>query len=592
MSLALPARQPWRSLPWLPSLIGLGSGVAGVSVVIIVGFLVLGIRSGSVNWPQLLTGSRWEPSTGSFGAAPLIFGTVSVSAIALLLATPVGWAAAVAITELVAPRRRMLLRAGVELLAAVPSIVYGMIGIALLRPFVSTLFDVPGGDSLLAAGLVLAVMVLPTITAVSADALAAVPASTREAAAALGLTRREIIRAAVLPAARPGMLSAMLLGLARALGETIAVFLVIGRLDGRLPTLSNLPAALVEPGQTLTTKLGGPEPVLAGTLGDHWASLSALGLLLLIVVALLTVTALAIARIGTDSHPSRAHLKSAHRWRTARDRLAVVRLRGALLIPGLLVAGILALVAWRGAVALNPRFWVTPAVGASGGGVRDQILGTLLLVAASGLLAAPVGLSLGLLLSEYANSRWSRALRTLLVTVGGVPSILLGLVGYAFLCTYLGWGKSWLAGAIVLAVVVIPVAGLATAARLDALPPERREAALAVGLHRSQLVRSVLLPYASPGLFTGLLLGLARAAGETAPLLFTAAIFSGAVGLPEGVIQAPVVTLPTHVFTLAQDAADPAALDAAWGSAFALVVLAALLLAAAMPLRSRLERRL
>jgi phosphate transport system permease protein len=153
----------------------------------------------------------------------------------------------------------------------------------------------------------------------------------------------------------------------------------------------------------------------------------------------------------------------------------------------------------------------------------------------------------------------------------------------------LGWGKSWVAGALALAVLVVPVAAMVTATRLAALPTSRREAALALGLTRTQFARSVLMPWAMPGLLTGSLLGLARAAGETAPLLFAATVFAGAAGLPSGVVDSPVVALPTHVFTLAQDSADPAALDAAWGAALVLVLISALLLLAAVPARRRME---
>ena len=242
----------------------------------------------------------------------------------------------------------------------------------------------------------------------------------------------------------------------------------------------------------------------------------------------------------------------------------------------------------KGAAALDPRFWWQPATGASGGGIRDQVAGTLVLVAAAGLLAAPVGLALGLVLAEYAGPRLSRWLRTFTLTLGGVPSIVLGLWAYWLFSTRLSWGRSWLAGAIALAVVVVPPVAIAVAAAVTALAPERREVALASGLRHNQLVRSVLVPQAVPGLVTGLLLGLARAAGETAPLLFTAAVFSGAPTFPQGVVQSPVSALPTHIFTLAQDAADPAAVDAAWGAALALVVVAGLLVLAAVPARRRM----
>ena len=578
-----------RRCAWPAALVAVGAGATGLAALAIVGFLVVGVRSGPLDWLELLSSPTWDPARGAFGATAMVFGTVAVSAIALALATPLGWAAAIAVNELAAPRRRRWLRSGVELLAAVPSIVYGLVGVALVRPLVSDVTGSPGGDSLLAAGVVLAVMVLPTIVAVSVDALSAVPASTREAAAALGLTRTEVVRSSVLPVARTGLRAAVLLGLARALGETIAVFLVIGRVDGRLPSPAGALGALAQPGQSLTTKLGGPEPVLAGTSGAHWAALNALGLVLLLTVAGITVVALRARRRRGAAGDRRSVLRPALPARAGRDRMAAGMCRLALAVPLVLVSVLVVAVVTRGTAAFDPGFWLAPATGADGGGIRDQLLGTILLVVAAGVIATPIGLGLGLLLAEYAGPRLSAGLRTATFTLGGVPSILLGLAGYRLLSSGLGWGKSWLAGAIVLAALVVPVAALATAARLDTLDPARRESALALGLQRGQLTRSVLLPHAAPGLVTGVLLGLARAAGETAPLLFTATVFSGAAALPSGVVDAPVVALPTHLFTLAQDASQPAALHAAWGSAAVLLAVAGLLLVAAVPARRRLE---
>ncbi|MGH8909540.1 MAG: ABC transporter permease subunit [Egibacteraceae bacterium] len=570
-----------------------GATIAVLALAGIVAFLVVGVRSGSVHWGELLTSADWNPARGRFGAAAMVWGSAAVAAVALSLAAPLGWAAAVAVHE-VAPRRwGRLLRAGAELLAVVPSIVYGLVGLAYLRPFVARLAGVPGGDSLLTAGLVLAVMVLPTVIAVSIDALAGVPGGVREAAAACGLTRSEVIRSAVLPQARRGMGAAALLGLARALGETIAVFLLVGRADGRMPSsLDEVLTRLPRPGQTLTTKLNGPESVLAGTTGSHWAALCAVGLVLLVSVAGLIVVGRSALRLGAGDRPWRRSmaLRGARRGRAVRDRTARAVLLGLLAVPLAVVAGIGLVVVVRGAAALDPRFWWTPAVGASGGGVRDQLAGTLVLVGAAGLITAPVGLGLGLVVAEYAPRAVADWLRTLTLTLGGVPSILLGLWGYWLFSSRLGWGKSWVAGSVLLAVVAVPAVVIAVAACVEALPPAHREAALAVGLRRDQMVRAVLVPRAVPGLMTGLLLGLARAAGETAPLLFTATVFSGAPALPGGVREAPVTALPTHIFALAQDAADPAAQQVAWASALALITVAGLLLAAATLIRRRLER--
>ncbi|WMX47000.1 ABC transporter permease subunit [Streptomyces roseicoloratus] len=180
------------------------SGVLSVvlALAVLVGYLADGIASGTVDWGALLGDSVWSPGNLAFGGLAMIYGSAVVCVLALVLAVPVGWAAAVALSEYLPPRLAKPLRLSIELLAAVPSIVYGLIGIMVIRPFVAGLGNVPGGDSILAAGIVLAVMIMPTIVAVSVDALAAVPGRYREAAYSLGLTRREVVRSAVLP--RPG----------------------------------------------------------------------------------------------------------------------------------------------------------------------------------------------------------------------------------------------------------------------------------------------------------------------------------------------------------------------------------------------------
>jgi phosphate transport system permease protein len=384
------------------------------------------------------------------------------------------------------------------------------------------------------------------------------------------------------------MRAAVLLGLARALGEAIAVFLVVGRADGRLPgSFGELLDSLVRPGQTLTTKLAGPEPVLAGTSGPWFAAVCALGLVLLALVALATVWG--NREGGTKPTRRRSPHAQAGRMRVPLDR-AVGGLRiAALLLPGALLVGMLGILAVRGSSAFDPSFWVTPATGAAGGGVSDQILGTLLLVVTTGLIALPLGFGAGVLLGLYAKARTAKVLHILTVVVGGTPTILLGLAGFVILCTLMGWGRSWLAGALVLVPVVVPMVALPTCGRVRSMPPEMTEAALALGLSRAQYVRSVVVPYTWPATLTGLLLGLARAAGETAPLLFTATVFFGAPALPDGVVEAPVQALPTHIFTLSQDSGDPQAVAQAWGSALVLVLITAVLLSAAVALRNRFE---
>ncbi|MFI8093252.1 phosphate ABC transporter permease subunit PstC [Streptomyces sp. NPDC086080] len=580
-----------RPSKWIWGWVYAGAFAVAALLLTVVGYLTAGIVGGHVEWLALLSEASWSPANSVYGGLAMIYGTAVVSVLALVIAVPVSWAAAVALSEYLPPRLARPLRMCVELLAAVPSIVYGLIGIIVVRPVIAKFANVPGGDSLAAAGIVLAVMITPTIVAVSVDALSAVPDRVREAAYSLGLTRREVVRSAVLPLARPAMRAAVLLGLARALGEAIAVFLVVGRADGRMPTsFGGFLDSLVHPGQTLTTKLAGPEPVLAGTSGPYFAALCGLGLILLALVAAATIWGTRGRTRGSAAERvPQFRFRDTPRMRLQRDRLMMALRMGALLLPSILLAGMLALLVTRGSSAFHPSFWFTPATGAAGGGVRDQIVGTLLLITATAVLALPLGFGAGVLIGIHASERTARVLQTLTVVLGGAPTILLGLAGFVILSTTMGWGRSWLAGAIVLVPVVVPVIALTTSARVRSIPPELTESALSLGLTRAQFVRSVVVPYTWPATITGLLLGLARAAGETAPLLFTATVFFGAPAVPSGIVEAPVQALPTHIFTLSQDSGDPRAVTQAWGSAMVLVLITAVLLSAAVALRNRFE---
>jgi len=258
-----------------------------------------------------LAGGRWFFRARTFGALPMIYGTVAVSAVALVLAVPVGLGAALFASEVLPPRARLALKTVIELLAGVPSVVYGLLGVLLLRDWMYRLlspFDPLSGDTLLTAGVLLAVMILPTVTTFSEDALRGVAGAQRRAARGLGLTRGTTALRVVLPQALPGLAAAALLALGRALGETIAVFLVIGRRDNQLPEswLSAEPLIkTTQAGQTLTTKLGGSETFLAWGDPLHWAAIAGLGLVLLALVGAVTLVGALLVRKGAG-HAARS----------------------------------------------------------------------------------------------------------------------------------------------------------------------------------------------------------------------------------------------------------------------------------------------
>lgn len=249
-------------------------------------------------WPALstfglgfLTSSEWDPVRSQFGAAPMIFGTVVSALVALVIATPLALGVAIFLSEFAPGWLRQPIAFLVDLLAAIPSVVYGLWGLAVLLPMMqntvmpfvqetlglgdTALFEgAPYGYSMASAGLILAVMILPYISAVSREVLMAVPRSQREAALALGATRWETIRDAVVPFARSGIVGGIILGLGRALGETMAVTMLIGNRH-------EISASLFAPGYTLASVIANEFAEATGDL--HVSALMACGAVLFAV---------------------------------------------------------------------------------------------------------------------------------------------------------------------------------------------------------------------------------------------------------------------------------------------------------------------
>ncbi|MEZ0388330.1 MAG: PstA family ABC transporter permease [Verrucomicrobium sp.] len=264
---------------------------------------------------------------------------------------------------------------------------------------------------------------------------------------------------------------------------------------------------------------------------------------------------------------------------------AVVTCTCALIAVGLLL-GLVCIIAQKGGPALSWGFLTEQIrlVGAAGG-IFWNLIGTLILLATAIVVAAPIAIALSLLERVWLRSETSRRiLRTGLYAVNGVPSIVFGLFGFIVFVQWCGWGKSWLAGGLILAMVILPTVTVALMERIKAIPSKYVEAAAGLGLNQSQIIWSVLLPQAWGGLLTGSLLGLARAAGEVAPIMFTATIFAGAT-MPSAIKESPVLSLPYHIFILAQDSFDPGVGSKLWGSALVLLGLVFILSLVALPSR-------
>ncbi|MEO9307399.1 phosphate transporter subunit; membrane component of ABC superfamily [Nitrosotalea sinensis] len=293
---------------------------AATYVLAIIVMIVINLTTGSVQvWQQegisFLTGSDWNSVEGreSYGAAPYIMGTLVNAGIAMLIAIPLSFGIAMFLSELSPRLLRTPLAMIIELLAAVPSVVYGLWGLLVFRTYVRDWIEVPlhnifGDNSIIFAGtpfgldiltasIVLAIMIIPTIASVSKEIMMAVPNSQREAAYMLGATKWEAFRIAVLPYSKSGLIGATILGLGRAVGETMAVTMLIGNATGA----AAFPSSLFQPGQTLASIMAN-EFAEASQGGLHLAALIGIGLILFIMAFVINMVAHLLVAKVVKSH--------------------------------------------------------------------------------------------------------------------------------------------------------------------------------------------------------------------------------------------------------------------------------------------------
>lgn len=243
---------------------------------------------------------------------------------------------------------------------------------------------------------------------------------------------------------------------------------------------------------------------------------------------------------------------------------------------------------WKGWPALSLSFFTQESRDfGSGGGIYYQAMGTILLMLGAVLVCLPVALGSVLFQTEFLHSEKIKKLfRLLIYSLNGVPTIIFGLVGYLFFGVFLKIGISWITGALILSVMILPTVQVAIQEAVDSIPEQYRETGSALGLTPWQQIRSIIIPQSIFGIITGMLLGLARAAGETAAIMFTATVFSGIL-LPQ-TWSDPVTTLQTHILVLAQEAVNPQALTNAWGAGLALLMIVFGLITASLFLRKNL----
>ncbi len=240
---------------------------------------------GKVGFFNFIFGMKWAPSLGYFGIFPMIVGTVLVTLGAAVIGVPVALACSIFLTEFAPKRVRTFVRPAIQLLAGIPSVVYGFWGLTFIVPLIRTYLGGPG-LSILAGSIILAIMILPTIISISEVSLLSLPSLYKQGSLALGATHWQTIHSVLIPAAKSGIMAAIILGIGRAIGETMAVIMVLGNAVA-------MPGSILDPARTLTTNIG---IEMGYASGDHQQALFATGIVLLVIIMILNSAAQYIVR--------------------------------------------------------------------------------------------------------------------------------------------------------------------------------------------------------------------------------------------------------------------------------------------------------
>lgn len=482
---------------------------------------------------KFIFGSEWSAKSETFGIWRMIVGTFFLTVCAVLLGGTLAVLTAIWLVFYCPKRLKKIYTQIVNLLAGIPSIVYGLFGYKFLMPLLVDIFHPNNaGFGLLACTLILSVMILPTITSITKNSLEAVPMHYYEGALALGCSKNQAVWKVLLPAAKSGIISAIILGIGRAIGETMAVQMIVGNGSG-------YPFGAFVPFTTLTSNIvqnwGYATP-------SEQSALIADGFVLLIFILILNLCLMAVKKDSKGGNKffsrrlreseQKDTLKSYRRTGSACDALWIVSW-----VISLLVAFVLAFIVIFVFVKGFPHFSIDFMFGESGNAhttLAPAFVSTTMLIGLALLLALPLGVGAAIFLNEYAKkgSIFVKVIRLFVDTLAGIPSIIFGLFGMVFFVIGMNMGYSLWAGGITLALIILPTIIRSTEQSLSEVPDSMREASYALGAGKLRTIFVVVLPQAITGIITSIILSIGRIVNESAALIFT--VGSASTFIPQG----------------------------------------------------------
>ncbi len=474
---------------------------------------------------KFIFGTVWNPSTDTYGILPMIVGSLFLTALSVVLGGVLGVFTAVWLVFYCPKAIKKFFTQLVNLLAGIPSIIYGLFGYKYLMPLLVNVFRLSEtsaiGNGLMASFLILSIMIIPTVASVTKNSLESVPMHYYEGALALGCSKNQSVWRVLLPAAKSGVISALLLGLGRAVGETMAVQMLVGGADA-------FPLGFFTPFSTLTSIIVrdmGYAPAL------QRSALMGSGFILLIFIIIINLCLTFVKKGGNGDKiftrkfrggsADKTTLYNYKRTGSFQDFLWILSW-----IVALIVSFALAFIVIFVLVNGLPNLSVDFLFGSSSNAhitLAPAFVSTLLLICIALVIALPLGISAAIFLNEYAkNGFFVKTIRLFVDTLSGIPSIVFGLFGMVFLVTKLKMGYSLGAGGIALALMILPTVIRSTEQSLSEVPDSMREASYALGAGKLKTVFVVVLPQALSGIVTSIILSIGRIISESAVLIYTA----------------------------------------------------------------------
>ncbi len=548
-----------------------------------------------VGFFQFLFGTKWQFNTDTYGVLAMLCATLVVTILAVILGGIIGVFTAVfmvfwcpdklhiryrgknkSMQNFVAWMNSWLSKINlrtifdqiIKLLAGIPSVIYGYFGIiVLVQGGLVNMDPYHRGFGVLATCIVLSIMIIPTITSLTKNALEAVPAQYFEGALAMGNTKAQAVFRVVFPAARSGIISALILGIGRAVGETMAVQMVAG---GSV----NFPTGFFIPIRPLTVNINMEMgEVVPGSL--HESALMATGFVLLVLVLIIT--------LSVNLVPKEFKGKRGEKVLHGTSGEVVYRKKG--LIPeilkyfGMVCAAIVAIALFavilficiNGIPNLSWGF-LFGGDNYEGHSLAPAFLTTFYIIVFTLIIALPLGIGAAIFLNEYAKpgSKFVKIIRTFIDTLAGVPSIVFGLFGYLLFAQI--FGKNVFAGAFTMVLVILPTIIRSTEEALRAVPMELREASYGLGASKIRTIFKVVLPSAFPGIATATVLSVGRIISESAALIYTAGMMAVASSSVSSAIDPTNMGSTLTVF-MYSFFAEGLAYEEAYATAFVLLII-------------------